>query len=361
YDVVIAHEPAWKKPTKKKGADRVEPALDDFINASTRQPRKPCYREPATIFFGNDNTVSTHLECRPDIPGGCPRCKMTDSKVCCELCSPDDFVDFAHVDIAKPKQQPSRSRIAAFKARPVDMALKNDLHLFRKERTIAVISRASFRNHGAGAIMSDEVLDRIVECAHFGKIQTTADLVKETHWHRAAEDGAKILALIGQHHPIPVPPLTAPFNSPLRATTISNIPVPTMPGPSTPKNRKCRKCGLFGHIGTGPPSAPENPSLRQQRQTYLYLKIHAVQSEFPASPESNSMQSIYPSPACDDTVSEFSGALFGCGDLDTLSLVKPAADADHVRCCVRNNFGHTSKSLNGNSVECTMQRTRRLG
>ncbi|KAJ6570792.1 hypothetical protein B0H10DRAFT_1665003, partial [Mycena sp. CBHHK59/15] len=131
-----------------------------------------------------------------------------------------------------------------------DMALKNDLHLFRKERTIAVISRASFRNHGAGAIMSDEVLDRIVECAHFGKIQTTADLVKETHWHRAAEDGAKILALIGQHHPIPAPPLTAPFNSPLRATTISNIPAPTMPGPSTPKNRKCRKCGLFGHIGS---------------------------------------------------------------------------------------------------------------
>ncbi|KAJ6567852.1 hypothetical protein B0H10DRAFT_1841336, partial [Mycena sp. CBHHK59/15] len=80
------------------------------------------------------------------------------------------------------------------------------LHLFRKERTIELLGRASFRNHGAGVIMSDEVLHRIVDCAHFSKIQTMADLLKDTHWHRATEDGAKVLALISQHRPILLPP-----------------------------------------------------------------------------------------------------------------------------------------------------------
>jgi ATP-dependent DNA helicase RecQ len=56
YDAVVAHQPVWKKQTKKKGADRLEPALDDLINAPTRQPGEPCYREPVMIFFGNDNT-----------------------------------------------------------------------------------------------------------------------------------------------------------------------------------------------------------------------------------------------------------------------------------------------------------------
>lgn len=60
YDTVVAHEPVWKKQTKKKGADRVEPALDDLINAPTRQPGNPCYREPVNIFFGNDKTGKSY-------------------------------------------------------------------------------------------------------------------------------------------------------------------------------------------------------------------------------------------------------------------------------------------------------------
>ncbi|KAJ6618412.1 hypothetical protein B0H10DRAFT_1647899, partial [Mycena sp. CBHHK59/15] len=66
----------------------------------------------------------------------------------------------------------------------------------RKERTDEVLGPFSFRKHGGGAIMSDEVLDRIADCAHFHKIQTTADLLKETDWYRVTEDGTQVLALI---------------------------------------------------------------------------------------------------------------------------------------------------------------------
>ncbi|KAF7347029.1 ATP-dependent DNA helicase RecQ [Mycena venus] len=131
------------------------------------------------------------------------------------------------------------------------MALRNALYVFRKDRTTEVLGPFSFRKHGAGAIMSDDVLDRIADCAHFHKIQTTADLLKETSWHRVVEDGAKVLSLILQHHPIPLPPplplLSIP-GTPLRTITAFNNPSPA--SSSTPKNRKCSKCGLFGHIAS---------------------------------------------------------------------------------------------------------------
>jgi ATP-dependent DNA helicase RecQ len=176
---------------------------------------------------------------------------MSDSKVCCELCSPADFADFARVDIPKAKQQPSRSRIAVYEADASDMALRAALHSFRKTRTNEVLGPFSFRKHGAGAIMSDEILDRIADCAHFHKIQTPADLVKETNWHRVSEDGTKVLALISQHRPMPLPaPPPNPTATPLGIGTSSNTPTANM---STPKNRKCSKCGLFGHIGVFSP------------------------------------------------------------------------------------------------------------
>ncbi|KAK6984413.1 hypothetical protein R3P38DRAFT_2576035 [Favolaschia claudopus] len=241
YEAAVTHEPVWKRQLKKKGADRLEQALDDFINAPTRQPGNPCYREPIMVFFGNDETVSTHVQCRPDLPAGCPRCVVSNSKICCELCSPDEFADFAQVDIPKAKPQASRSRIPNYSTDASDMALRAALHSFRKSRTAEVFGPFHFRKHGAGGIMANEVLDRIADCAHFHKIQTTADLARETDWHRITEDGTQILALITQHRPIPVP--AAPTPHPL-------LPLNTNTSVySTPKNRKCSKCGLSGHIG----------------------------------------------------------------------------------------------------------------
>ncbi|KAK7055892.1 hypothetical protein R3P38DRAFT_2498548 [Favolaschia claudopus] len=242
YAAVVTHEPGWKKQLKKRGADRLEPALDDFINAPTRQPGNPCYREPIMIFFGNDKTVSTHMQCRSDLREGCPRCVVTDSEICCELCSPDEFSEFARVDILKAKAQAPRSRIPKYVADPSDMALRTALHSFRKSRAGEVLGPLHYRKHGAGSIMSSEVLDRIADCAHFYKIQSTADLARETDWHRIAEDGTKVLAVIMQHRPPPGPAPSVP--APLHSSN-TNLPLV-----STPKNRKCGKCGQSGHIAS---------------------------------------------------------------------------------------------------------------
>lgn len=178
---------------------------------------------------------------------GCTRCKVAPSSICCELCTPDKFVDFARVDLPKNKQQPKRSRIADYKADRTDFALEADLHAFRKARMIAVRGSAHFRSYGAAYIMPDDFLKRIVDCAHFHKILTSEDLQKETRWHRVSTDGEDVLALIQKHRP-PPPPSPSPLipATPLRP---HDSPTANLGTPSTPSARQCSKCSQYGHIG----------------------------------------------------------------------------------------------------------------
>jgi hypothetical protein len=124
--------------------------------------------------------------------------------------------------------------------------LEADLHAFRKARTIELRGRAHFRSLGAGYIMPDDVLRRIVDCARFHHIRTSEELLKETRWHRVSEDGEHVLALILQHRPPPPPPPPTAATTPLRPID-SNTSSPSTP--STPSMRRCGKCGQFGHIG----------------------------------------------------------------------------------------------------------------
>ncbi|KAJ6545115.1 hypothetical protein B0H10DRAFT_2132829 [Mycena sp. CBHHK59/15] len=94
--------------------------------------------------------------------------------------------------------------------------------------------------------MPDEVLQRIIDCSHFHKITSAADLVRETRWHRVVEDGDRVLSLISTHKPVP-PPEPLVFNAPLRA-------LDTNSAASTPKiskaPRQCRACFQLGHIAS---------------------------------------------------------------------------------------------------------------
>ena len=82
--------------------------------------------------------------------------------------------------------------------------------------------------------MSNEVINRIVGCAHYHKITTVDDLLKETDWlrERVSEYGEDILSLIRQHCP------------PASETEVG-------PGPSRKRAQvKCGACQEFGHNST---------------------------------------------------------------------------------------------------------------
>ena len=122
------------------------------------------------------------MQCRPDLPAGCPQCIVQAPTICCELCTPAFFENIARVSIAKTKNQPPRTTLPAktYQTTSQDMNLHNALHKFCKEKTIEKFGRACLRDTGPGIIMADDVLFRILHCAHFNVIETTEQLAKET-------------------------------------------------------------------------------------------------------------------------------------------------------------------------------------
>ncbi|KAK7050479.1 hypothetical protein R3P38DRAFT_2763725 [Favolaschia claudopus] len=269
YDVVVSPISSWKKQVKKKGADRLEPAVDDLINAATRQTNTPCSRLPITIYFGNDTT-----------DGGCPRCKVAASGVCCELCTPAKFIDFARVDIPNSKSQPKRSRIQDYSADDVDFALEAALHGFRKARTLELRGKAYLRGFGSSYVMPDDVLKRIVDCSHFFKIRTRDELSKETHWHRVLEDGEAVLALILQYRPTPpLPPIETP--TPLRSLD-QNTSAQAIP--STPSMRRCSKCRQIGHIFLKMRNSIESKLSKVRASLHAQTTSHATREYPPQAP-----------------------------------------------------------------------------
>ncbi|KAH7917502.1 P-loop containing nucleoside triphosphate hydrolase protein [Leucogyrophana mollusca] len=228
--------------------DGLEPAMDDLVNAATRHFK--CYRRPVMVYFGNTQHASHHEQCDINSPTGCSRCVINTPTICCELCSPNHFKDFARVSIPKPTTAPSRSKIKDYTAARSDMELRDALHDYRKTLCIQKFGPANFKNYGAGAVMSHAILQRIVDCAHACKIQSKEDLARETKWGGANEYGDEVVKLIKAHsNP---PRTTTPLvSTPLRACAqASNQPaLSVLRDVRTPAKRQCSKCGALDHIG----------------------------------------------------------------------------------------------------------------
>lgn len=116
------------------------------------------------------------------------------------------------------------------------MTLRDALHEFRRDATVKKFSRAVLKNSGPGVVMSNEILQRIVDCAHFHKIESREQLERETRWAGAGEFGDEIVDLIGKHRPKP-PPTADEFNEGDASSSSRVV-----------KSRKCSKCGALDHI-----------------------------------------------------------------------------------------------------------------
>ncbi|KAF7970094.1 hypothetical protein HWV62_25022 [Athelia sp. TMB] len=137
------YEERGQEQPKKSTAGEVEPVMDDLINAATREEIL-CIQKPATAMFGNKETAQ-------------------------------------------------------------DMSLRAALHSFCKRKTIEKYRKACLRNTGPAIIMSDNILDRIVDCAHAYVISTLDQLAKETYWGCVEELGEEVLQMILNMCPKPTP------------------------------------------------------------------------------------------------------------------------------------------------------------
>jgi hypothetical protein len=100
----------------------------------------------------------------------------------------------------------------------------------------------------AKAFMSDTILDRIVDLAHYQLIKTVASLHEQITWGYLDTCAGRILELVTQHCPPPVassPFTTAPLQRASNLLNSANTPA----GASTraAAKRKCMLCGVPGH------------------------------------------------------------------------------------------------------------------
>ncbi|KAG2134634.1 hypothetical protein BD769DRAFT_1353154 [Suillus cothurnatus] len=226
----VPRETNISQPRRKTSQQTgLEPAMDYFINADMR-PGVGCRRKVLNVFFKNEEAESDHHKCDTLETPGCLRCLITQSNICCDIHTPAYFVPFIST-IPKQQKQPSRSRLAKFHMALLDLKLTDALDDWREEATIKLYGHAHLHDLGPGLIMPNSILDRIVECAHFLKIKSTADLVKETRWSGANKHGDEIIALIHQIRPLPTPLTSAPLQP---RTASSNANAST----SVPRNAK---------------------------------------------------------------------------------------------------------------------------
>lgn len=134
------------------------------------------------------------------------------------------------------------------------MTLQDALDAWCVMKTAAVFGQAHLRDIGPCLIMSNTMLERIVNCTHYHKISNTQDLKREAGWADSGKYGNDVLDLIKTHGP----KLSSPFSvTPLRPSTSSHVNVPVPSSSSTTscsvvaqrRRNKCGACGQEGHNG----------------------------------------------------------------------------------------------------------------
>ncbi|KAI0632073.1 P-loop containing nucleoside triphosphate hydrolase protein [Trametes polyzona] len=168
--------------------------MDSIINAGLRPTM--CYRKPITAYYENDRIG-------PDMHPCCERCAIrppSTSGPCCSLCSPNHplLAILPPLDALPTKTSaPRASKVPAkYPMNSHDTELQLALNAFRRKKTLERFGQSHLRNRGASAIMPNEILQRIADCAHAHKLPSVDHLSRETKWHRASEFGEEVLQIV---------------------------------------------------------------------------------------------------------------------------------------------------------------------
>ena len=188
----------------------------------------------------------------------CVRCTVQPSfGRCCDSCNPE-FFPFLSPPSPLPKLPRSKRKFKFedYKMNSSDFKLRDGLDNWRTSQMETEFPGDDF--FGPQYIMSDDILNRIVDLAHHGKLLDISSLLEQTDWKHAVKYGFEILELVNMIHTPPLPPL-APVLS-LAPSTSSSRPAlqdilnplsqinRSNPQPGARKPRHCTACGAENHI-----------------------------------------------------------------------------------------------------------------
>lgn len=113
-----------------------------------------------------------------------------------------------------------------------------------------------FEEYGVALFMSDEIIQRLIDCFHYHKLLTVESIRRETHWRRDLTNtyGPSILSLVHQFDP---PPSLSGILDTQQSSSVSSLP-PAMSSSSnvqtnasshtkSGKARVCSACKQPGH------------------------------------------------------------------------------------------------------------------
>ncbi|THH02082.1 hypothetical protein EW026_g714 [Hermanssonia centrifuga] len=246
---LYSHDISKAASGKKKVVKILEPAMDDFVNAGGPDRKVKCRRKPLQIFFGSDKAVPDHHLCDPTTIYGCRRCFPFPPRVCCDLHDPTSeivkqypppIVDKA---IAKATRAANkRSILKPYIHGEMNKELRSALRKWRVQKVIDVYGEGTLIDLGPGLILPIDVIHRIVDCIHDGKIDSVEALRRETKWGGAEEYGNEVLEVARPFRPTPKLELLT-TTQPMEEWPSAAI----YPTPKAKRTVTCGSCGRLGH------------------------------------------------------------------------------------------------------------------
>ncbi|THU94763.1 hypothetical protein K435DRAFT_667781, partial [Dendrothele bispora CBS 962.96] len=144
-----------------------------------------------------------HLHCDDQDPSGCKRCCPTQPVRCCDLCSPGAFDDIQCIDPPVHGTSQGKMRVGKYEPSEVHEKLRTSLEEWHLCTTQQKLGNLAVRQWGPQLFMSNQTLDRIVDCATTRTLNSVEVLRVETQWKSEfiLEYGQEILDIVHIHFP----------------------------------------------------------------------------------------------------------------------------------------------------------------
>ena len=201
------------------------------------------------------------MQCNDTSPHGCARCSPKPVLVCCDLCHPAAF-EGLHISPRNVLKQIRKSHIKTYNPGLAERELRATLLSWRDGRAKELFNPQLFSDLGGKLFMPAPIIQRIIDCAHGGKLTSIADIRKEVAWQQDWIDifGDAILDMVHISFPPPpsvsVPPSVPAQSSvpqtdgppPAAGAAPTSEPEP-ISGAQMKKRRPptCSRCGETGH------------------------------------------------------------------------------------------------------------------
>ncbi|KIJ35148.1 hypothetical protein M422DRAFT_181151 [Sphaerobolus stellatus SS14] len=234
---VQASRPKFIRP-KEREKQEMELAMDNFVNADGLTWN--CRRRVCDIYFGNDKVGEAFC---------CARCYPRTPPRCCDLCNPEltsifDIPTFLMtLDLASGPAD-------AYERGEVNWKLHSELRKWRSRTYEEFWGYDDPLGLGDPIILPDEILERIVDLAHYKVLNNVSDVLDQTRWVDYDELAGKMFAIVLKWNP----PRQALFTSMPRVARdgegeggMGIVPTIMEKRGYVRKTVKCSACGGAGH------------------------------------------------------------------------------------------------------------------